>query len=140
MDQWEFIEHIEALYRRNVDTARAKNNDYSSQGDAFSNFRLCEVLGLCKTEVAILVRLLDKIGRIAHLINRRPAVCDETMHDTIMDAINYLAILDVYVTHQDELDKEIERLQGLDFMPRFDFSKSCDGVLSETACEDGGGI
>lgn len=108
MDQREYIKHIEELYASNVDTVRAKSHDYATQDDPFFNFRLCEHFNLCKTEVGILVRLLDKIGRIANLMNWRPAVKDETLRDTIADAINYLATLDAYLANEESLENEIE--------------------------------
>lgn len=74
--------------------ATKKNADYSPGADPFRNFRNSEVIGV-DPERAILVRVTDKITRIGNLIGRTdgPVVTDETINDTIEDAINYLAIL-----------------------------------------------
>lgn len=76
----------------------AKNTDYAVGSDPFLNFRHVESLGLCSIQVGMLVRLSDKMGRIANLIasDKPPSVTNESVDDTIMDAINYLAILRAY--------------------------------------------
>jgi len=40
-----------------------------------------------------MVRILDKMARISNLMHKEAKVKDETVLDTIADAINYLAIL-----------------------------------------------
>lgn len=58
---------------------------------------MVELSGICSTEKGILVRLSDKMSRITNLIEGgEAAVSDETVVDTIEDAINYLAILKAY--------------------------------------------
>lgn len=102
LDQERYIKHIESGYKRNIEIVRAKSSDYANSDDPFWNFRLCETLGLCSVEIGIMVRILDKIGRIANLMNWTPAVKDETISDTISDAQNYLGILDAWLTDQKE--------------------------------------
>lgn len=110
MDQKQFFDHLRALYDNNIAVVRAKNHDYAASHDPFWNFRLCEHFGLCSVEVGILVRILDKIGRIINLINFAPAVKDETIHDAIGDAQNYLGILDAYLTDQKATEEVINRV------------------------------
>lgn len=71
-----------------------KNADYAGASDPFRNFRKCEELGICTIEAGILVRLSDKFSRLATLLNRDPSVVSESVRDTILDAINYLCILE----------------------------------------------
>ena len=69
-----------------------KNADYASESDPLKNFNASEIVGVDR-ERAILVRIMDKISRISNLLDRDPLVKDESLEDTINDAINYLAIL-----------------------------------------------
>ncbi len=72
-----------------------KNRDYGAAQDAFANFRAVELLGLT-VEQGILVRTLDKLTRINNLLTQPAYVTEESMEDTILDAINYLALLKAY--------------------------------------------
>jgi len=87
-----FIESIENTYKQGVEIVKLKNQDYASEDDPWKNFKLAELLGI-GVEEAILLRVSDKIARIANLIHKEPAVMDEKLEDTILDCINYLAIL-----------------------------------------------
>ena len=75
-----------------VDILEAKNADYAGDSDPLKNFNASEIVGVDR-ERAILVRVMDKISRISNLLDKDPLVLDETLEDTISDAINYLAIL-----------------------------------------------
>ena len=78
-------------------TAIAKNNDYGgSNSDPFANFRNSTIAGV-SVEKGILVRLMDKMSRISTLLDKEAKVKDESITDTIEDAINYLAIMKAYI-------------------------------------------
>jgi hypothetical protein len=117
MDQKQFIKFVAKRCAKNIKTIRAKDHDYATPDNPFWNISLCEVFGLCSTEVGILVRFLDKVARICNMINWAPAVKDETRHDTIADAHGYLHILDAYLTSQEELEEDIEYLRSMDLVP-----------------------
>jgi hypothetical protein len=80
--------------------ALKKGHDYSgAKGDTFKNIRMPEhTLGI-PAEVGILVRLNDKFSRMGTLIiaewkdQEGAAVKDESIDDTIKDAINYLSYI-----------------------------------------------
>jgi hypothetical protein len=66
----------------------ARNADYGADVDGLRNFRLCENLSV-PIPVGILTRLGDKLARIGNLIAKGNAVVkDETIDDTILDAVN----------------------------------------------------
>ena len=90
----EFIKSIEKTYRDGVALIRIKNHDYAGMTDPWKNFRSAEIVGL-SPDRAILVRVLDKIARVSNLLNSKAKV-DEKVEDTILDCINYLAILKAY--------------------------------------------
>lgn len=90
------IKVIEGLYSEGIEIIREKNSDYSKNGDAFSNFRFAELVGI-SPERAILVRVSDKLARISNLLDKENEVKDETIYDTILDMINYMAILHAFL-------------------------------------------
>lgn len=72
-----------------------KNHDYAGKdgGDPFANFRRCEALGLCSSEIGILVRISDKLARLTTFIkDGELKVKDEGVKDTILDLINYCVL------------------------------------------------
>lgn len=75
------------------ETMRRKNQDYASAEDPYTNFQLCEHLGLASTASGILIRLSDKLSRLATFEQAGEfAVEDEKLLDTVEDAINYLIL------------------------------------------------
>ncbi len=77
------------------DLAARKNHDYSGKEDFFKCFAVCEQMGIADTQTGIMVRLCDKVSRLATLMKSEAEV-DEPIDDTIRDAINYLKILYAY--------------------------------------------
>lgn len=88
----ELLDNIKATYARCLEIVEKKNLDYATAADPFRNFRSSLVVGV-DIERAMLVRIMDKIGRISNLLDKPPAVSDESLEDSILDAINYLALL-----------------------------------------------
>ena len=87
--------HDEACGKaRNI--MRAKNHDYTNAGDSvggvFGNLALCEMMGICETQQGILIRLTDKLSRLATLTTKEVQVKDEKDIDTVIDVINYLVL------------------------------------------------
>lgn len=75
------------------DTHVKKGSDYSSETDILSNLRVCEQFGV-PAWLGALTRLSDKFERLKQLANKRqrgqgPAVKDESMADTLVDAASY---------------------------------------------------
>ncbi len=89
------IESARKTYAAGLEIMERKNHDYAGAADAFRNFRTATVLGL-SVEKAILVRVLDKLARVNNLLDQPAFVTEESMADTLVDAINYLAILKAY--------------------------------------------
>ena len=71
-----------------------KCSDYASKEDPFRNFRQIETMGLGSVEMGIVVRMGDKLSRLAGFVkNDELAVKDESVEDTCLDLINYTIIL-----------------------------------------------
>lgn len=97
MNQTEFTQAIQEVFKRATLLLQKKNSDYSGDGDAFKNFRLCEAASLASVEQGILVRMLDKLGRVSTLVQHGTSQVDESIEDTLIDLINYSAILITYL-------------------------------------------
>lgn len=91
----------EYLGERGREIMEGKNSDYGHpehSGDPFRNFQAFGAYG-------ILVRLSDKLARLRTFIEKARegqelAVKDEKWEDTLIDAINYLVLLDGFIrTH-----------------------------------------
>lgn len=83
-----------------LELMRKKNNDYAGADGTkpFKNFELCETLGLTKTEVGMVVRLSDKLQRLAHILGgQNMLVKEESLRDTLLDIINYSVLIGAYV-------------------------------------------
>jgi len=67
-----------------------KNHDYAGAADPFRNLRACERLGICGASTGILVRMTDKLTRLANFVKAGElAVTDESLKDTGIDLANY---------------------------------------------------
>lgn len=98
MTQEEFFKFIEEGYKKAHGIIVKKNSDYATGTDPFKNFKMASLIGITP-ERAILVRISDKLARVSNLLNpgKEAKVLDETVEDTILDMINYLAILRAYL-------------------------------------------
>lgn len=72
-----------------------KNKDYGDFHAPFGNLDIIEVLyrGKFTTEHGIVIRLGDKVCRLATAVQRPLVVDDETVRDTCIDIINYAILL-----------------------------------------------
>ena len=88
------LQDMADTFQNCLETAIKKNNDYAGENtaDCFKNFRNSTIVGV-SVQKGILVRLMDKMTRVSNLLDQQAMVKDESIIDTIDDAINYLAIL-----------------------------------------------
>lgn len=89
----------------------AKNHDYTSgSGDPFANFRASAAIGV-KPELALLVRMLDKIKRMQTFAEQgQLKVKDESVQDAVIDIINY-AVLFYGLTKERPHDQDVLKLR-----------------------------
>ena len=102
------IESMERTFQTGVEIVKKKNSDYATTDDALSNFKVIEALGVVEYKRAMLVRMADKFARISNLMKegKKVEVLDERLEDTLLDLINYTAILKaaIEVESDDKLD------------------------------------
>ena len=83
----------EELFTKALEIVKKKRVDYSGTEDAFGNFRKSEFWGIEPWRGAA-IRLMDKLSRFNQLASTGDQqVLDESIEDTIIDAINYCVIM-----------------------------------------------
>lgn len=97
MTQKQYLKEFERITTEMVELTKRKNSDYANAQDAFLNFRLIESLGAASTEQGFIVRMSDKLQRIANLISRDNQVKDETIEDTLKDLSVYSILFLLYL-------------------------------------------
>ena len=101
MNQQKFLVSIKNTFQQAEELIKRKNADYANDVDPFLNFRMSSQVGVDPAR-GILVRISDKITRISNLLDREAQVKDESIRDSIKDAINYLAILQALLEEKEE--------------------------------------
>lgn len=98
------------LHKEMCDNARElmarKNADYAGlagEHTVFGNLGLCESMGVCPTETGIIIRMGDKLSRLANLLTKPAQVKDESIEDTLQDLLNYSVLIAAKV--QDRRDR-----------------------------------
>ena len=102
MTRIEFLEQFAKNIDEMYNTTEKKNSDYAGNEDAFKNFLCIEELTgkKIKAEEGILVRMTDKINRVANLLYKENAVVDEKVGDTLLDLAVYSIILKIYLSNK----------------------------------------
>jgi hypothetical protein len=77
-----------------------KNKDYADHDSPFKNFELSAQVAGVPVAKGIMIRIMDKMTRMSHLLEREAVIKDEKIEDTIKDAINYLNIMLVYLSNK----------------------------------------
>lgn len=101
----ELFERHEELCMVALNLMKKKNADYagSGNGNPFVNFTRVENMGICKTEQGFLVRLTDKMSRLSSFVhNGKMHVEDESFNDTCIDIVNYIILLQAYISEKDK--------------------------------------
>lgn len=100
MNNEEYLQEVDKLLAKVQLLIAKKNHDYTGgSGNPFKNVQLVEQLGFAQTETGILVRLCDKIARLSHMLGKTTQV-NETVEDSIEDALGYLIMLHVYLNQK----------------------------------------
>ena len=105
MKQEEYLKEFKTATDNMFAITSRKNQDYAESADTFKNFRQCELLGICRGDKGILVRMSDKMTRIANLLDHDSHVADEKIEDTLIDLSVYAIILSIYLKEQREMKK-----------------------------------
>lgn len=97
MTQEEYLKEFKELLLQMYILTKAKNSDYAGSENAFQNFELIGHLGAATVEQGFVVRMSDKLQRIANLISRENMVADEKIGDTLLDLSVYSLLFLLYL-------------------------------------------
>lgn len=97
MTKSEYYNRAAQIFDEALQILKDKSHDYCGEVNPFKNFEVGSAISGSDIPHSILVRLGDKMSRIGTLLTNDAKVKDEKIADTIKDAINYLAILLMYL-------------------------------------------
>lgn len=101
-----YISSIEDTYAEGILTVKSKVADYAKDSDAFSNFRFAAQAANCTVEQVLLMLLGIKLARLTNLLTSGRDPNNESTFDTMVDAINYNAILKAYTEFKNSADAD----------------------------------
>lgn len=111
MNTSQLLSHHDHLCEEARNLMVKKNADYAEAEAPFKNFELSERLGLCSTEAGMAIRLSDKIQRLCgFLAGKDLKVKDESVRDTILDAVNYLVLISARLEERRSEDSYARRM------------------------------
>lgn len=116
MNRDELIEYHERICEEARELMRVKNHDYAGKNTSspWMNFERSEIMGLCKTEQAFMVRILDKVSRLITFIDAGElAVKGEGVHDSIVDIINYMVLFSAFCKDKEAKNTTYQGEAGL---------------------------
>jgi hypothetical protein len=113
MNRLEYFQYHKQFCEVMQKITAAKNQDYcgkNGDADPFANFARVESLGICSVEQGFLVRMTDKLCRIASYVQKGELmVKDESVQDTLLDLANYSALMSGYI---ESLKRQAEQPQS----------------------------
>ncbi len=113
MNRHELIEYHAEITAEARKLMKRKNHDYAGDDakNPWMNFERSEIMGVCKTEQAFMVRILDKVSRLITFIDAGELqVKEEGVQDSIIDIINYMVLFGAFI--EDQKAKSTECCQG----------------------------
>ena len=119
MNREDLLNIHETLTRRARELMDKKNRDYAGRGgtEPFANFTRVESMGICSTELGMLVRITDKLSRLSSFAESgKLAVENESFEDTIIDVINYMVLFYAYL--QDKTNKSNAEYNSTQLVPQ----------------------
>jgi len=102
MKQQDYFAAFEKENQEELELTKRKNSDYADDANAFANFEIIHHLscGRITPEQGFVVRMSDKMQRIANLIARENQVPDEKITDTLRDLSVYSKLLRIYLMNK----------------------------------------
>lgn len=112
MNRHELIEYHAEITAEARKLMKRKNHDYAGDDakNPWMNFERSEIMGVCKTEQAFMVRILDKVSRLITFIDAGELqVKEEGVQDSIIDIINYMVLFGAFIEDQKAKEEEVHQ-------------------------------
>lgn len=93
--------HLEHIFSKMREIMLKKGNDYATQ-DRLSNFKLAGNICGISPEIQCLSLIATKVARLSVLLNNQNKPNYESISDSIIDLINYSALLDMLLFDKEE--------------------------------------
>lgn len=100
MNREDYLKFHQDFTAKALALSKNKNADYAGADGSrpFANFERAEAMGICSTEQGFLVRMTDKLSRLATFSNTgKLQVTNESAEDTLLDVVNYAVLLAAYL-------------------------------------------
>ena len=116
-EQEKYVLAASAVFKDCLNVINQRSIKYTGTGDPFANFVESAAVAEVDVVQGIMTRFGDKLGRLKALLRQKVAdgeilnePVDESLKDTITDAINYLAIIRIWIESGDgeQLDVLLE--------------------------------
>lgn len=101
--------HLEYIFSKMREIMLKKGNDYATQ-DRLSNFKLAGNICGISPEVQCLSLIATKVARLSVLLHSQNEPNNESISDSIIDLINYAALLDMLLSDKEE-NRKIQSLK-----------------------------
>lgn len=101
--------HLEHIFSKMREIMLKKGNDYATQ-DRLSNFKLAGNICGISPEIQCLSLIATKVARLSVLLHNQNKPNYESISDSIIDLINYAALLDMLLFDKEE-DKTKQSLK-----------------------------
>lgn len=93
--------HLEHIFSKMREIMLKKGNDYATQ-DRLSNFKLAGNICGISPEIQCLSLIATKVARLSVLLHNQNKPNYESISDSIIDLINYSALLDMLLFDKEE--------------------------------------
>jgi hypothetical protein len=106
------IKDYEIILAQARELVEKKNLDYAGDDDFLANFKMSKMMGI-KPSMGVLLRISDKFARLCQLVQGDPNVADEKIRDTLLDLLNYSALMMLCLDDEEEMERLTERREVL---------------------------
>jgi hypothetical protein len=104
MTRKEYLKELRLFLDTVYETVEKKSADYAHNANPFSAFESAGIIDV-PVHKSLLTRTLEKVLRINHLCEREAQVKQETVYDSLLDVVGYMAILNAYLKMSQVRDK-----------------------------------
>jgi hypothetical protein len=105
MNQKEFDQHIDLIFKESKSLLTSKGAEYSDNVDRLSNFYICNSAGVsnmqnCLVHIGKHMSALHKYALLDSIDELDKHELNQSLHERVMDLINYFVLLDAILKEE----------------------------------------